>query len=216
MSKFLKILFGSLFFVAWIIGAEWTYLSFLPDIDLSFGLIKNPLIGLPLVQILIACFLVQLPLTIYSKATKKPLKGLPLLINRFMLLVLSSALNLIAKPVNVAYAFLRLAYGKLIQKEDFDFWTTLSGYFLAVAHSQDQHANCHGMFLFSDLWISTGHGRLYGSPDETISHITAIAGSEGRTTWFGDFIHSMLDFADPGHTAKALHNDQVNPNIREV
>ena len=208
--KYFKTILGSLIFIGWIVLAEFTYLSWLPSIDFSMGYFPNPLKNVLISQVLIVCGVVQLPITIIGKI--RPITGgVLLLVNRIMLVVLSMALNAVAKPLNWIYAHAKLLYSYGFS----GFLDRASEYNLAVAHSLDQHANCHGMYLFSDLFLNTGKGKQYGNKDETISHVTAIGGIEQRTTWAGDFCYNMLDFFDPGHNEKARNNEQFDTNIKE-
>lgn len=194
--KVIHKVFGSILFAAWIYVAEATYLSWIPSLN-----VVSFLNDYPVIQLILACGLVQLVPTLLGKYGKK---GVPLALNRFVLLCISLLLTAVALPVAVMWAPVKIAYKYPLKH----FWENLSKYFLGVAHAFDQTGNRFGEFLFTDLFLSKGHG--FNNEDHTISNQVAEKEKLDALTWLGEFVVWMLNAFDPNHTEKARNNVQYN------
>jgi hypothetical protein len=180
-----------LIILLWITIAGFSYLSWFP-----------------LFQVLGIIAVIQSFFFIFKKARKN---SFGLLISNITLFVLAISLFLVIAPISIIYTIfvVYFKFGFKIGNE------VLLDYFLANAHSIDQSGNVTGMFLFSDMFLSSGQGKQYGNPDETISHVTGFKENEALMTWFGKDIAYFLNTADTNHTKKAIENTQINENIKE-
>jgi hypothetical protein len=70
--------------------------------------------------------------------------------------------------------------------------------------------NVMGAPVMNDVLLKKDPAKLYGNPDETISHVTGINYKAMKLTSFGYFVAHCLDTVDKGHIDKAVKNDQRN------
>lgn len=201
------IILGLLVFSVWVFIAEVSYLSWLPYIPL-FDFVSI-LDSYTYTKLLLSLVLVNLILVPLTRSTKKNLILLQLL-NNGMLVYLSLVLFILILPVAIPYTLVKLVFYKGV----FNGLREMSDYLRTLSHSIDQTGNSMGMWLFSDLFINTGKGKQFGSPDETISHVTGSIKRE-RLTWLGVFLHTVLETVDPGHNENAKNKEQWNENIKK-
>ena len=81
-------------------------------------------------------------------------------------------------------------------------------YFHDVAFGIDQLGNVMGAPMMNDLLLKKEPAKLYGNPDETISHVTAVNYFNGKLTWLGRLVAYTLDSVDKFHMKKAYENEQ--------
>ena len=82
-------------------------------------------------------------------------------------------------------------------------------YFYDLAFAIDQLGNVLCAPVFNILFLhSQNKGKLYGNPDETISHVTGVNFLEGNLTIFGMALKNTLNFIDKDHCEKAAKNEQ--------
>lgn len=86
----------------------------------------------------------------------------------------------------------------------------LSTYFHGIAFAIDQLGNVMGAPIMNALLLKKEPAKLYGNPDETISHVTGVNYVNRKLTSFGYFVAHTLNFVDPNHVEKAAQNEQKN------
>lgn len=86
----------------------------------------------------------------------------------------------------------------------------LFDYFHSIAFAIDQLGNVMGGPLMNKALLKKNPAKLYGNPDETISHVTGVNYRAQTLTSFGYFVAHCLDAVDPNHVNKAADNDQRN------
>jgi hypothetical protein len=106
----------------------------------------------------------------------------------------------ILSPIFIIYAIIRKIFN--LKK--------LGEYFHNVAFSIDQLGNTMGAPIMNDFLLKKESPKLYGNPDETISHVTGVNYKAQTLTDFGYFVAHTLDALDPNHVTKAANNDQRN------
>ena len=106
---------------------------------------------------------------------------------------------LILSPITMVYAVIKLAFkGGLLN------------YFHQLAFAIDQLGNVMIAPMANDCLLKKEPTKLYGNPDETISHVTGVNYENKCLTLFGYFIAHTLNAIDPNHVQKAAKNDQKN------
>ena len=86
----------------------------------------------------------------------------------------------------------------------------ISKYFHSIAFAIDQLGNVMGGPLMNKWLLKKNPAKLYGNPDETISHVTGVNYKAQTLTDFGYFVAHTLDALDENHVTKAANNDQRN------
>lgn len=116
-----------------------------------------------------------------------------------LLFILARILQWILSPLFFIYAIIRMGSFKKISK-----------YFHGVAFSIDQLGNVMGAPIMNDLLLKKDPAKLYGNPDETISHVTGINYLNNKLTIFGMGLAKILNFVDPAHVENAALNEQCS------
>lgn len=80
----------------------------------------------------------------------------------------------------------------------------------AVAFAIDQLGNVMGTPIMNSFLLKKNAVKLYGNPDETISHVTGVNYKAKTLTSFGYFVAHCLDTAEKNHVEKAAENNQHN------
>ena len=86
----------------------------------------------------------------------------------------------------------------------------ISKYFYNVAFAIDQLGNVMGAPIMNDFLLKKNPAKLYGNPDETISHVTGVNYKAEKLTSFGYFIAHCLNTVEKNHVEKAAENNQKN------
>ena len=106
---------------------------------------------------------------------------------------------LILSPITMLYAIIKLL-----------FKGGLFNYFHQLAFAIDQLGNVMIAPMANDCLLKKGSPKLYGCPDETISHVTGVNYKAKTLTDFGYFVAHTLDAVDKNHVNKAAETDQIN------
>lgn len=78
-----------------------------------------------------------------------------------------------------------------------------------LAFTIDQSGNVLCAPVFNILFLhNQTKGKLYGNPDETISHVTGVNYLAGNLTLAGICLAKTLNFLDKNHVEKAANNPQ--------
>lgn len=115
----------------------------------------------------------------------------------FILYIVAKILYLVLAPITMLYAIVKLI-----------FKGGLSNYFHNLAFAIDQLGNVMIAPMANDVLIKKNSPKLYGNPDETISHVTGINYLARTLTSFGYFVAHSLDAVDKNHVTKAAENEQ--------
>jgi hypothetical protein len=116
-----------------------------------------------------------------------------------ILYIVAKIFYAILAPITMLYAIIKLLFkGGLFQ------------YFHNLAFAIDQLGNVMIAPMANDCLLKKGSPKLYGNPDETISHVTGVNYKAQTLTDFGYFVAHTLDALDPNHVTKAANNDQRN------
>lgn len=86
----------------------------------------------------------------------------------------------------------------------------ISEYFYSIAFSIDQLGNAMGGPIMNKFLLKKNPTKLYGNPDETISHVTGVNYKSEKLTSFGYFIAHCLDCIEKDHVEKAADINQIN------
>lgn len=106
---------------------------------------------------------------------------------------------LILSPITMLYAVIKLLFkGGLLN------------YFHQLAFAIDQLGNVMIAPMANDCLLKKGSPKLYGCPDETISHVTGVNYKAKTLTDFGYFVAHTLDAVDENHVNKAAETNQYN------
>lgn len=106
---------------------------------------------------------------------------------------------LILSPITMLYAVIKLLFkGGLFE------------YFHNLAFAIDQLGNVMIAPMANDVLLKKNAPKLYGNPDETISHVTGVNYKAESLTDFGYFVAHTLDALDENHVTKAANTDQKN------
>lgn len=82
-------------------------------------------------------------------------------------------------------------------------------YFYDLAFAIDQLGNVLCAPVFNILFLhNQNKGKLFGNPDETISHCVGVNYLEGNLTISGLVLKWVLNKIDPNHVEKAANNNQ--------
>lgn len=84
----------------------------------------------------------------------------------------------------------------------------ISTYFHNVAFAIDQMGNVSGSVIMNDVLLKKNPTKLYGNPDETISHVTGVNYLSGNLTIFGKALAWILNRIDKNHVQNAAINEQ--------
>lgn len=117
-----------------------------------------------------------------------------------LLFIVAVVLMWALSPLFVLYAIVRKIF-KLKK---------LGEYFHNVAFAIDQLGNVMGAPIMNDFLLKKEPAKLYGNPDETISHVTGVNYKAMKLTAFGYFVAHTLDALDENHVTKAANTDQKN------
>jgi len=86
----------------------------------------------------------------------------------------------------------------------------INKYFHSIAFAIDQLGNVMGGPLMNKALLKKNPAKLYGNPDETISHVTGVNYRAQTLTSLGYFVAHCLDAVDKKHVTKAAENNQRN------
>ncbi len=86
----------------------------------------------------------------------------------------------------------------------------ISKYFHNIAFAIDQLGNVMGAPLMNKVLLKKNTPKLYGNPDETISHVTGVNYKAMTLTSMGYFVAHSLNAVDKNHVIKASNTDQKN------
>lgn len=111
-----------------------------------------------------------------------------------LFIVASSILFIIGIPMMILGAIIS---GKKIDK-----------YFYDLAFAIDQSGNVLCAPVFNKILLKKEPAKLYGNPDETISHCTGVNKLGGTLTWLGLGLAWVLNKIDKNHVEKAAANEQ--------
>lgn len=114
-----------------------------------------------------------------------------------ILFIVARTLQWLLSPVFFIYSIIRLFNFKKI-----------NDYFHDVAFSMDQLGNVMGAPIMNDLLLKKDPTKLYGNPDETISHVTGVNYLSGKLTKFGLVLKRILNKLDKNHVENASKNEQ--------
>lgn len=114
-----------------------------------------------------------------------------------ILYIIAKILYLVLSPITMLYAIVKLL-----------FKGGLSKYFYDLAFAIDQLGNVMIAPMANDVLIKKDAPKLYGNPDETISHVTGVNYLARTLTPFGYFVAHTLDAVDKNHVEKAAENEQ--------
>lgn len=114
-----------------------------------------------------------------------------------LLYIVAKILYLIISPITMLYAIVKLTFKGGLKK-----------YFYDMALSIDQLGNVMIAPMANDVLIKKDAPKLYGNPDETISHVTGVNYVNQTLTSFGYFVAHTLDAVDENHVEKAVKNEQ--------
>ena len=84
----------------------------------------------------------------------------------------------------------------------------LSSYFGSVAFAIDQLGNVMGAPIMNSWLLKKDAVKLYGNPDETISHVTGVNYLANKLTIFGKALAWILNKVDKNHVQNAAINEQ--------
>ena len=107
----------------------------------------------------------------------------------------------VLSPITMLYAVVKLS-----------FKGGLANYFHNLAFAIDQLGNVMIAPMANDVLLKKDPAKLYGSPDETISHVTGVNYKAQKLTDFGYFVAHSLDAIDENHVEKAADTNQININ----
>jgi hypothetical protein len=114
-----------------------------------------------------------------------------------ILYIVAKLMYLVLAPITMLYAIIKLTFkGGLFQ------------YFHNLAFGIDQLGNVMIAPMANDLLLKKNAPKLYGNPDETISHVTGVNYVSETLTDFGYFVAHTLDAVDKDHVTKASKNEQ--------
>lgn len=116
-----------------------------------------------------------------------------------LLYIVAKICYAILAPVTMIYAIIKLT-----------FKGGLFNYFHQLAFAIDQLGNVMIAPMANDCLLKKDSPKLYGNPDETISHVTGVNYKAMKLTAFGYFVAHCLDTVDKKHVDKAAENDQRN------
>ena len=102
-------------------------------------------------------------------------------------------------PITMLYAIIKLL-----------FKGGLFNYFHQLAFAIDQLGNVMIAPMANDLLLKKDSSKLYGNPDETISHVTGVNYKAMTLTSMGYFVAHSLNAVDKNHVIKASNTDQKN------
>ena len=105
-------------------------------------------------------------------------------------------LFIIFAPIGLLYALIRGTWGG-------SFW----GYMLDCAIGINQAGNVAMKYLFNDTMIKA-KGKLFGNPNETISHVLGVNKINNHLLFMGKALAWVLNKIDPNHVEKAANNRQ--------
>lgn len=86
----------------------------------------------------------------------------------------------------------------------------LDRYFYFLAFSGDQDGNVWGGPMMNDCLLKKGAEKVYGNPDETISHATGISKKSNSLNKLGLWVAKKLNKAEKEHVEKAAEANQDN------
>jgi hypothetical protein len=116
-----------------------------------------------------------------------------------ILYIVAKIFYAILAPITMLYAIIKLLFkGGLFE------------YFHNLAFAIDQLGNVMIAPMANDCLLKKGSPKLYGNPDETISHVTGVNYKAMKLTSFGYFVAHTLDALDENHVTKAAETNQYN------
>jgi hypothetical protein len=116
-----------------------------------------------------------------------------------ILYIVAKIFYAILVPITMLYAIVKLLFkGGLFE------------YFHNLAFAIDQLGNVMIAPMANDVLLKKNAPKLYGNPDETISHVTGVNYKAKTLTDFGYFVAHTLDEIDENHVNKAAETNQVN------
>lgn len=114
-----------------------------------------------------------------------------------ILFLVAKILQWLLSPLFFIYAVIRLRNFKKI-----------STYFIDVAFGIDQLGNIMGGPIMNDVLLKKDPIKLYGNPDETISHVTGVNYVSQKMTWCGKLVARILNNVEAQHVEMAAKNEQ--------
>jgi len=114
-----------------------------------------------------------------------------------ILFIVAVLLSSLMMPLFMLYAVIKLRNAKKISK-----------YFHDVAFGIDQLGNVMGAPIMNSWLLTDKATKLYGNPDETISHVTGVNYLNESLTDLGYFVAHCLNTVEKNHVEKAAENEQ--------
>lgn len=116
-----------------------------------------------------------------------------------LLYIVAKICYAILAPITMVYAIVKLT-----------FKGGLFNYFHQLAFAIDQLGNVMIAPMANDVLLKENTPKLYGNPDETISHVTGVNYKAMTLTSMGYFVAHSLNAVDKNHVIKASNTDQKN------
>ena len=116
-----------------------------------------------------------------------------------LLYIVAKICYAILAPITMLYSIVKLT-----------FKGGLFNYFHQLAFAIDQLGNVMIAPMANDLLLKKEPAKLYGNPDETISHVTGVNYKVMKLTSMGYFVAHSLDAVDKNHVTKASETNQHN------
>ncbi len=118
----------------------------------------------------------------------------------FLLLIIAVLLFVPIATAGFVYAILKHAIKGI--------FTFLGEYFWLAALSLDQSGNAICSHLFNDVLLKEDPGKLFGNPDETVSHVLGVNKEAGTLNFVGKGLSWILNKIDHYHVEKAAKTPQ--------
>jgi hypothetical protein len=138
-------------------------------------------------------------------------KILPKMLLNLFLALLSIVLIIVLGILGTIYTHLkaviwvyRFGFVKTFQK--------LNGYYKWYGISIDQTGNVICQDWFNDWMLKDSKVYKYGSPDQTVSHVTGVNWKRDNLRLIGRLIGRFLDFVDKDHLENSSISEQYNNN----
>lgn len=116
----------------------------------------------------------------------------------FILLPIAIILLVVLSAITIPYTIIKYLFKP----------RKIAEYYFQLAFAFDQLGNVMIAPMANDCLLKKDAPKLYGNPDETISHVTGINYLARTLTSFGYFVAHSLDAVDKNHVTKAAENEQ--------
>ena len=127
------------------------------------------------------------------------------------LLMMIGAILLCALWIPFAFIYTHIKFvAREIRRSDGSILANLSRYYHAIAFTLDQTGNAACKEPLNDWFTKDADSYRYGSPDQTVSHVTGVNERKLKLTFLGRLLAGILNAIDEGHTKKAADNPQYN------